>query len=453
MSSTPAPAGQRRLDRSAIKTLAFSALGGSLEYYDFVIYVFFAGVIGTLFFPSHLSPLEREMQAFGVFAAGYLARPLGGLVFGKFGDRLGRKRMFTLSVLLMAVPTLLIACLPTFDQIGWFAPALLLVMRVLQGVAVGGELTGAWVFVGEHSPPKHYGFGLGTITAGSSGGILLGSLVAYVVHLHFSAAQVHDFAWRLPFVLGGVFGLVAVYLRSFLRETPVFQAMIERRQVSARAMPLRAIISQNRFALAYLGLQTWTLAAALGVVLLLAPSYMQRVYGVPAAQTMAANAVATMALLVGNLLVGWATDRVGSRVVMFVGWVGVALSCHALFAGLPSSFGWLVAHYAIAGLFVGTIAIVPIIGVRAFPAAVRSTGLSFGYNVFYAIFGGLTPVLVSALSGLDHMAPAWYVMVLCAIGAAAAFFKPSVASDEAGLDTTPDTPAPQPIVARTHGTA
>jgi MFS family permease len=130
------PARQRKLSLADIKTLGLSALGGTLEYYDLVIYVFFASVIGKLFFPTHMSDGLRELQTFGIFAAGYLARPLGGAMFGHFADRFGRERMFTLSIMLMATPTLLIACLPTWQTIGMDAPILLLLMRLLQGIAV-----------------------------------------------------------------------------------------------------------------------------------------------------------------------------------------------------------------------------------------------------------------------------------------------------------------------------
>lgn len=430
MTPTFDPSTQRRLGASDARTLGLSALGGTLEYYDFVIYVFFAGVIGTLFFPAHMPDALRELQAFGIFAAGYLARPLGGLVFGHFADRLGRKRMFSLSVLLMALPTLLIACLPTYAQIGWWAPALLLMLRVLQGVAVGGELTGAWVFVGEHVPSRHYGLGLGTITAGLTGGILMGSLMAYGINAHYSPSEVNAFAWRLPFVLGGVFGLVTVYLRRFLHETPVYEAMRARGEAAAE-MPLRTVVRAHRTTLLYLGLQTWVLSAAVGVVLLLTPTYLQKVYHLPATQALAANSLATLAVIVGCVMVGWLSDRVGPRAVMAGGWTGLAITSHALYAGLPGTPDWLLWHYAAAGCFVGTIAIVPIVGVRAFPPAVRATGLSFGYNIFYAVFGGLTPVLVSALVGVDRMAPAHYVMVLCVAGAASSLLRRSGRTDAA----------------------
>lgn len=419
--ATPGPleGEQRKLKLSDAKTLSLSALGGTLEYYDFVIYIFFAKVIGTLFFPPHMSEWLRELQTFGIFAAGYLARPLGGLVFGHFADRLGRKRMFTLSVLLMALPTLLIGCLPTYPALGYAAPLLLLVMRVLQGLAVGGELTGAWVFVGEHVPQRHYGFGLGVLMGGLTGGILVGSLVAGFIDSHYTQAQVHSFAWRLPFVLGGIFGLVAVYLRRLLDETPVFKEMQAQRRIAAE-VPLRTVLRDYRGTLAYIALLTWALAAAVGVLLLLAPTYLQTLHHVPAAEALHANSVATAVVIIGNVLAGWLCDRVGAPLVMLVGWAGLLVTSYMFFAS-PGTGSTLLIHYALAGLFVSTMTVVPIVGVRAFPPAIRATGISFGYNVFYAVFGGGTPLFVTYLFRLDPMAPAHYVAALCVVGMAVAF--------------------------------
>jgi MFS family permease len=142
-----------------------------------------------LFFPIDMPDWLRQLQTFGIFAAGYLARPLGGIIIAHFGDILGRKRMFTLSIFLMAAPTLVIGLLPTYASIGVAAPLLLLAMRVLQGAAIGGEMPGAWVFVAEHVPARRYGFAVGTLTAGITGGILLGSLVAVAINTHYAPAE------------------------------------------------------------------------------------------------------------------------------------------------------------------------------------------------------------------------------------------------------------------------
>lgn len=165
------------------------------------------------------------LNTYGIFAAGYFFRPLGGVVMAHFGDLIGRKRLFSLSILLMALPTLMIGIMPTFESIGYAAPLLLLLMRVIQGIAIGGEIPAAWTFVSEHVPERRIGIANGLLTAGLSLGILLGALMSLFISLQFTEAEIKDWAWRVPFILGGIFGFVALYLRSYLKETPVFKAM------------------------------------------------------------------------------------------------------------------------------------------------------------------------------------------------------------------------------------
>ena len=208
-----------------MRALALASLGGVLEFYDFVIFVFFALVIGRLFFPAGQPDWLRQIETFGLFAAGYASRPLGGILMAHHGDRHGRKRVFTLSVLLMAVPTLLIGLLPTYAAIGPLAPLLLLAMRILQGAAIGGEAPGGWVFVAEHAAAGRVGLAVGLLTGGLTGGILLGSLTAAVMNASLSPAQIASGWWRLPFLAGGLFGFAAMALRRRLEETPVFAAL------------------------------------------------------------------------------------------------------------------------------------------------------------------------------------------------------------------------------------
>lgn len=416
-----AAAPHRPLTRRDYQTLGLSALGGTLEFYDFVVYVFFANVLGALFFPADMPDWLRQLQTLGIFAAGYLARPLGGIVIAHFGDVLGRKRMFTLSIFLMAVPTLVIGLLPTYATIGIAAPLLLLAMRVLQGAAIGGEMPGAWVFVAEHVPQRHYGLAVGTLTAGITGGILLGSLIAVAINTHYSPGQIHDWAWRIPFVLGGVFGLVSVYLRRFLEETPIFREIAARKQ-AGRELPLKTILREHRAAVVLVALMTWVLSTAIVVVILFTPTYLQKVFHIPATLSLEANVAATLTLTIGCALVGWLSDRVGTKAMMLVGWGGLAVTSYVFYLGLPGTPASLVATYALVGFFVGSISLLPIVGVRAFPPEVRFSGLSFAYNMAYAVFGGLTPILISVWQKVDLMAPAHYVAAMGVLGFALGFW-------------------------------
>lgn len=405
----------RGLNRRDGRTLALAALGGALEFYDFIIFVYFTGVISRLFFPPDMPDWLRQFQTLGIFAAGYLARPLGGIVMAHFGDRVGRKRMFSLSVFLMALPTAAIGLLPTYALLGIAAPILLLVLRVLQGAAIGGEIPGAWVFVSEHVPAGRIGLACGTLTAGLTFGILLGSLTATALNLSLSAAEIDAYGWRIPFILGGVFGFVAVWLRRWLEETPVFEALRQRKALS-RALPLKTVLAGYFGNVIVAMLVSWVLTAAIVVVILLTPGLLQRLYGVPAAAALQANSLATLCLTIGCLLVGAAADRFGAARVFAAGCFALLVATYALYLGVARDPAALLPLYAFAGLCVGLVAAVPAIIVRLFPAEIRFSGLSFSYNVAYAIFGGLTPVIVSLLLHASPLAPAHYVASLCLLG-------------------------------------
>jgi MFS family permease len=411
----------RPLTRQDYKTLALAALGGALEFYDFIIFVFFAKVIGELFFPPDMPDWMRLFQTFGIFAAGYVVRPLGGMVMAHFGDLLGRKKMFSLSILLMALPTLLIGLLPTYAAIGLAAPLLLLVLRLAQGAAVGGEVPGAWVFVSEHVPARHIGYACGTLTAGLTVGILLGSLMATAINTVFTPTEVLAYGWRLPFLLGGCFGLGAVYLRRWLHETPVFIELQQRRALAAE-VPLKTVLRAHRGAVVLSMLLTWMLSAAIVVVILMTPTLLQKGYGYDAPTALLANAVATLCLAVGCIGYGVLADRLGARRLLAGGALLLAACTWAFYTTVGTRPDLLLPLYALLGLSVGVVGVVPSVMVRAFPAPVRFSGLSFSYNLAYAIFGGLTPVMVTLMLKVAPLAPAWYVMALCALGLVTALF-------------------------------
>ncbi|ELX12207.1 proline/betaine transporter [Janthinobacterium sp. HH01] len=419
MEAHAAPA--RALTRQDYKTLSLSALGGALEFYDFVIFVFFTAVLGKLFFPPSMPDWLRVLQTFGIFAAGYVVRPLGGIIMAHFGDLLGRKRMFTMSILLMAVPTLLMGLLPTYASIGLAAPVLLLLLRVMQGAAVGGEVPGAWVFVSEHVPARHIGYACGTLTAGLTAGILLGSVVATGINTAFTPEQVADGAWRLPFLQGGIFGLGAMYLRRWLHETPVF-AELQQRKALAAEMPLKTVLRNHRGPVVISMLLTWMLSAAIVVVILMTPTLLQKIYGFDPHTSLVANTVATLCLSIGCLVAGVLADRIGARTTLFGGALLLAVCTYVFYTTIKGRPDLLLPLYALVGFSVGVVGAVPCVLVKAFPAQVRFSGLSFSYNLSYAIFGGLTPVVVALMLKNNPLAPAYYVIAVSVIGMITALF-------------------------------
>lgn len=403
-----------QLTRGDYKTLALSALGGALEFYDFIIFIFFATVLGELFFPPGIPDWMRQLQTFGIFAAGYLIRPLGGIVMAHFGDLLGRKRMFALSIGLMALPTLAIGVLPTYAQIGLAAPLLLLTMRLLQGAAIGGEVPSAWVFVAEHVPAQRRGLACGTLTAGLAAGVLLGSLSAGAINRAFTPQEIADYAWRLPFLAGGLFGLLSVYLRRWLHETPVFAELMAMRAV-ARETPLKLVLRDHPRSVAQSLWLTWMVAAGVLVVSLMTPTLLQSAYHYPAAVALQANLLAVLLQAIGSIVAGALSDRYGNGRVLLAGSVFLGASAW-LFYRLAGDPQLLFPLYALLGAALGVLGAVPRVMVEAFPPVVRLSGVSFAYNLGYAVFGGLTPLVVVMLLKQHPMGPAYYMILLAAIG-------------------------------------
>lgn len=411
----------RVLGRRDIRTLILAALGGALEFYDFVVFVFFAIPLSQLFFPHDTAPWLAQLQVFGIFAAGYLARPLGGIVMAHYGDKLGRKRMFTLSVFLMAVPTLGIGLLPVYAQVGMLAPLALLSLRVVQGIAVGGEVPGAWVFVAEHVPARRVGFACASLTSGLTVGIVIGSLAAAAINSRMSPATVLDWGWRVPFLAGGVFGFFAVWLRRWLSETPVFEAMHARREL-ASGLPLRQVFEQHFPSVLLSMLVTWMLTAAILVIVLMTPSLVQSVFHVAPARAFLGNTVASVALALGCLGYGALADRIGFARALLFGAAGLVVCSYALYLDLRSGAAHFLVLYALAGLAVGVVGVIPALMVVAFPPAVRFSGLSFSYNIAYAVFGGITPPLIGLLvKQFGVLAPAHYVAFAAVIGMGVAY--------------------------------
>ncbi|QYN00629.1 MFS transporter [Pseudomonas protegens] len=399
-----------RFSRSDYKTLGLAALGGALEIYDFIIFVFFALTLSQLFFPPEMPEWLRLLQSFGIFVTGYLARPLGGILMAHFADRLGRKKVFSLSILMMALPCLLIGIMPTYAQIGYFAPLLLLALRVLQGAAVGGEVPSAWVFVAEHAPRAYRGYALGFLQAGLTFGYLLGALTATLLARVFSPEEILDHAWRYPFLLGGVFGVIGVWLRRWLSETPVFVALQHQRDAAAE-LPLRTVLREHRLAILPALILTCVLTSAVVVFVVITPTMMQKSFGMSASHTFALSSLGIVFLNIGCVLAGLVVDRLGAwRTVMLYSLL-LPLGIAVLYGCLISGGAWIGLAYAIAGLGCGVVGAVPSVMVSLFPARIRVSGISFTYNIAYALWASTTPLLLIALMPWSP----WICVIYCAV--------------------------------------
>lgn len=403
----------RPLNKEDYKTLGLSSLGGTLEFYDFVIYaLYIETVVKKLFLPADLlGTVWGDVYAWGGFAAGYIARPIGGIIMAHFGDILGRKKMFTLSVAMMALPTFVIGVMPTYESIGLLAPVLLIVMRMFQGAAIGGEMPGAWVFIAEHTPKNRYGLGIGVLTSGITGGILLGFLVSILIDLTFTKEEILSYAWRIPFIAGGLFGVISVYLRRYLSETPIFQEMAERKELS-KEIPVVTVMKKHKWACTIVTLMTWSLSTTVMVGILITPvKILGGMYKLSELDFRIAGCIMALMLTLGCILFGWLEDAIKTRLTALIAWGGLAVTSF-LFYGMLMQNPELNTIYVMAGvmgLFTGAIAITPIIGTRAFPAKIRYSGLSFSYNLAYAAFSAITPALTIWLLEKTPLGAAWYI--------------------------------------------
>jgi len=394
------------------KTIFLALLGGALEVYDFVIFVFLSGVIADVFFPPEMPEWLRLVQSMAIFSVGYLARPVGGLFLAHFSDSTGRKGMFNFTVLFMAIPCLCIGLLPGFGQAGYAAPALLLLARLVQGAALGGEVPNAWVFVAEHVPEGRRGYALGLLQAGLTVGYMLAALTTAILTSVCSAEDLRVWAWRIPFLVGGVFGFIAVWLRRWLRETPVFLELQKQHQIEK--MPVSSVIRGHRMAAIPSILLTVILNAAVIMMVVVTPLALQRFYGMDEAITFRISCVAILFLNLGCVLAGRVSDWLGAWRTVGLYSVLLALAIMLLCASFGVSTQVVVICYMTACLLSGIVGAVPSVIVQLFPSSMKVTGISLTYNLTYSIGSSILPIL---MLGLLHASRWGMIALALGIGA------------------------------------
>jgi MFS transporter, MHS family, proline/betaine transporter len=393
------------------RVVAAGAIGNVLEWYDFAVYGYFAAAIGRAFFPS-ADPVAQILAAFGVFAVGFLMRPVGGAVIGHIGDRLGRRAALSFSVAAMAVPTFLVGVLPGYETLGVFAPILLTLLRMIQGLSVGGEFTTSIVFMVERAEPAHRGLIGAMASCGAVAGILLGSATGAALAALMPPESLESWGWRIPFLLGLVVGLAGVLLRRTISETPPSVRPTE-------GSPLTHTVRHHGPLLLRLaGLSVFN-ATGFYLVFVYLVSWLQLVDGVAPASALAVNTLSMVVLIAVMLLTGRLSDRIGRRPVL------VAATALAFVGAVP--FLWLMHHpdplfmqagqlcFAIAvGTFLGT---QPAAMVEATPASVRCTAIALGYNVTLGVIGGLSPLAATWLveRTANDYSPAFMIMAAAAV--------------------------------------
>ncbi len=397
------------------RLLALSGIGGALEFFDFVIFLFLAPVISKNFFPPDMPEWLADVQALGIFATGYIFRPVGGLVMAHFGDLSGRKRVFLFSILLMAFATTGIALIPSYATAGWMAPLLLVLLRIFQGVAIGGEAPGAWTFIAEHVPARHLGLACSFMSSSLIVGVFMASVVTMVANSYFSPEAMLDYGWRVPFVVAGILGLLGAFLRRWLSETPVFLRAREERAL-AKSLPIAIVLRSHWEGVSISVVSTWILSAVVIVTTLMTPLILQKHYGFDPQTALAVSAFGSPCVFAGALVAGHLADRIGLGKYFMLASLPFAATTFLFYSQVNPASGNVYLLYGIASFFKGMVGLVPCFMVRAFPSSVRFTGISLAYNITFALFGGLTPVLIGAFlptAPFVHM----HYLLLVALGA------------------------------------
>jgi MHS family proline/betaine transporter-like MFS transporter len=407
---------------AARRGIVAGVVGNMLEWYDFALFGFFARQIGAHFFPAG-DPTVSLLAAFGTFAAGFLMRPVGGALFGWIGDRYGRKQALIGSVLAMAIPSFLIGLLPDAAHIGLAAPVLLILLRMLQGVAVGGEYMASAVFLVEGADPGRRGFMGSWGPFGASAGTLLGSAAGAIVNFALPPEAVLAYGWRIPFLLGILVGLGGLGIRRhYVERVP---------HLAPAKAPLFEAFAAHWRTMAHLVALTCGISVGFYTTFVYSSTWLQQVANVPAKTALGINTVSMALLLLAIPAAGIASDRFGRRKVL--SWAAGALALLAvplmglMATGRPASiFGGQI----LLGLLVGVNgATLPATMAELAPWRVRCTVLSVGYNVALALLGGTTPMVAAWLMARTHasLAPAVYLSGAAALSFIGALWLPGTA--------------------------
>ena len=421
------------VDRKTLRRVTVAASAGMfVEFFDYGIYGFFASTIALIFFPS-ADPTTGLLLAFAVFGLTFFVRPVGGVVCGYMGDRIGRQRTLVFIMLLISVSTALIGLLPSYATLGIFAPILLLVLRLVQGFATGGESAGAMSFVAEYAPQGERGKLVAFTQLSSYCSLLLATLIGTFLAQNLSADALQSWGWRIPFLLALPLGLVGFYIRSKLEDSPKFEAL--RRSDSRSSNPLREVLASSRHRRAVLLAIAIPVLNGSGYYVLFTymPTYLHSTLNFSVAAGLAVTSCALVVVIAAIPLAGMLSDRIGRRPTMIGSAIAVAvigLPCYWLMT--RGSVGLAILGAAVLGLlFAGHTGVVHTVLVELFPTRLRYTAYALGYNIGTAIFGGAAPLVITYLLKVtaDPSIPAYYVVITGVVTAIAMWTTRETAHD------------------------
>ncbi|WP_353712872.1 MFS transporter [Arthrobacter sp. K5] len=404
------------------RVITASFIGNFVEWFDYAVYGYLAGIISTVFFPE----ADRQtalLATFGVFAISFFVRPLGGFFWGHIGDRLGRRKALSLSIVIMSVATFCIALIPGYGTIGILAPVLLLLVRVVQGFSASGEYAGASAFLVEYAPAHRRGLYAAVVPASTAAGLLLGSLLAALLTSVLSESQLHDWGWRLPFLLAAPMGLIGRYIRTKLEDTPAFRALSQEEHGKA---PARDMFRNNRKQLIIATGAVLLNAVGFYVILSYMPTYLAEELGFGAGESFLATTIALASYIGFIFLTGIASDRFGrKRMLITASVLFILLTVPAFMLLDTGNFLVIVlVQILLGGMLTLNDGTLPSFLAELFPTKTRYSGFAVSFNLSNALFGGTAPFMATLLIGLTHnkLAPGWYLAAASLVSLIAVLF-------------------------------
>ena len=422
-------------DNASVKrAVKATMLGNAMEWFDFGVYAYLATTIGKVFFPD-ASGSAQLLSTFAIFAAAFIVRPLGGLFFGPLGDRIGRKKVLATTIILMAGSTFAIGLIPSYESIGIAAPILLVLLRLLQGFSTGGEYGGASTFVAEYAPDKRRGFFASFLEFGTLAGYVAAAGIVTIIQTVVSAEDLLQWGWRIPFLIAGPPGLIGLYLRLRLEETPAFQMMEQAEERSladeSTGKKLRETLVDNWRPLVLCIVLVATYNIAHYGLLSYMPTYLTNTLGYDESHGLVLMIIVMIVMMMGISYVGKFSDRVGRKPLLLSGFIGFfVLSLPAyLLIGVGNYVTVFLGLAILGGLLLLFVGVFPSVLPALFPTGIRYGGLAIGYNLAVSIFGGTTPLVLTALesaTGSNLVAP-MYMMIAAVIGGIAVLMIPETA--------------------------
>ena len=421
MTTTVGTSPDVKVHKSHVRTLVGTGIGTAVEWYDWAIYATFSPFIASALFSS-ADPTSAVLSTLAIFAVGFVARPFGGFVFGWIGDRIGRKTSMTVAVALGAVGSLLIGIAPTFESVGAFASVMLLVARLIQGLAHGGELPSSQTYLSEMAPKEHRGFWATLIYTSGTAGILAGTLLGAILTAVLSKGDMSAWGWRIPFLIGGALGIYALFMRAKMKETEAFEAEAPQEK---RVAIWPQIVKYRKQALQVIGL-TVGLTVVYYIWGVVAPSYAATTLKMDRGAALWAGVIANVVFIAALPFWGKMSDRIGRKPVLIVSSAGAAL-LHFPMTWLLKDSPWQLAVSMSVMLFfiAGSAAIVPAVYAELFPTHIRTIGVGVPYSICVAVFGGTAPYLQTWLGtvGQGYLFNV-YAVILLLVGIAFAFSIP-----------------------------